>query len=95
MPLVLTIPVGSGLYVDDDKFTLIRIASEEKVMMRRERDKIVFEVTVFEGTEIDDDVIVQLGDRMTTKVARVAIAAPRSKILASEENYLAKKRAMR
>jgi hypothetical protein len=93
MALVLTIREGSGLYVNDDKFRLTRIASEQKVLLLRERDKISFEVTVFEGTEIDDDVVVQLGDRITTKEARLMITAPRSKILATEENYLAKKRA--
>jgi hypothetical protein len=92
MALVLTIREGAGLYVNDDKFTLRRITSQEKVLLMRERDKILFEVTVFEGTEIDDDVIVQLGDRITTKEARLMITAPRSKILATEENYLAKKR---
>jgi hypothetical protein len=92
MALVLTIREGSGLYVNDDKFTLSRIVSDEKVHLVRERDKIMFEVTIFENTEIDDDVIIQLGDRITTKVARLMITAPRSKILATEENYLAKKR---
>ena len=95
MALVLTIREGSGLYVNDDKFTLTRIASEQKVLLVRERDKTLFEVTVFEGTEIDGEVVVQLGDRITTKVARLMITAPRSKILATEENYLAKKRGMR
>lgn len=92
MPLVLTVREGSGLYINDDKFSLIRIASQEKVRVKRERDQVLFEVTIFEGTEIDDDVIVQLGDRITTKVARIMITAPRSKVIASEENYLSKKR---
>jgi hypothetical protein len=72
MALVLTMRTGESVYVDNDQFTLTRIASENKVMMMRQRDQALFEVTVSEKTEIDDDVVVQLGDRITTKAARIA-----------------------
>lgn len=87
MALVLTMRTGESIYVNNDKFTLTRIASENKVMMLRARDQILFEVTVFEGVEIDDDVVVQLGDRITTKAARISINAPRSKTILTEEKY--------
>jgi hypothetical protein len=87
MPLVLTLRQGGSLYVGNDKFTLTRIGAEDKVQMTRGRDGTPFEVTIFEKTEIDDDVFAQLGDRVTTKEARIAISASRSKLILSEENY--------
>jgi sRNA-binding carbon storage regulator CsrA len=87
MPLVLTLRAGESLYINDEKFSLTRIVSKDKVRMMRHRDKTLFELTVKEGVEIDDDVIAQLGDRITSKVARIAIDAPRSKLILSEDKY--------
>jgi len=87
MPLVLTLRAGESVYVNDEKFSLTRIVSRDKVQMTRHRDNILFELTVGEGVEIDDDVIVQLGDRITMKEARIAIDAPRSKVILSEDKY--------
>jgi len=74
-------------FFSESRFTLERIASEQKVYLVRDSDGVVFEVTVFENTEIDPDVVVQLGDRMTTKVARIQIEAPQRKLILSQENY--------
>jgi sRNA-binding carbon storage regulator CsrA len=92
MALVLTMRTGESIYVNNDQFTLTRIESKDKVMMLRARDQILFEVTVFEGVEIDEDVVVQLGDRITTKAARISIAAPRSKTILTEDKYQASKK---
>ena len=92
MALVLTMRTGESIYVNNDQFTLTRIASEDKVMMLRARDQVLFELTVSEKTEIDDDVVVQLGDRITTKAARIAIEAPRSKTILTEDKYQASKK---
>jgi hypothetical protein len=69
-----------------------RIVSADKVTILRHRDNILFEVTIFEKTEIDNDVIAQLGDRITTKAARVAIDAPRSILIVAEARYRAPKK---
>jgi sRNA-binding carbon storage regulator CsrA len=87
MALVLTVRLDESVYVQDEKYTLVQIASEDKVRLRRARDNVLFEVTIFEKTELNDDAVVQLGDRITTKVARLAIEAPRSTVILSEEKY--------
>lgn len=87
MPLVLTVRAGESFYVGDDKFTLSRIVSEDTVQMTRGRDSVIFEVTISENAELDEDVLVQLGDRITTKEARIMIDAPRSKLILSEDKY--------
>jgi hypothetical protein len=100
MALVLTLRTGEAFFVAAhkeieparDKFTMSRIVSEDKVTILRHRDKILFEVTIYEKTEIDDDVVAQLGDRITTKAARVAIDAPRSILIVAEDRYRAPKK---
>lgn len=89
MALVLTLRAGEDMFVDHDQFTLSRIVDESNVRFVRERDQAVFDVSTEEKTEIDEDVLVQLGDRITTKSVRIAIDAPRSKMLLTGVKYRA------
>ena len=70
MPLVITLRTGESLYVADSKFTLARIKSEDKVEIRRCTDGVVFAVSTDKKVEVEDEVFVQLGDRMTRRAAR-------------------------
>ena len=87
MALVLTLRAGEDFFVDHDQFTLARIVDDAHIQLVREKDQAVFEVSTDEKTEVDEDVLVQLGDRITTKAARIAIDAPRSKILLTGVKY--------
>lgn len=87
MGLVLTIRVKEDLYVDHEQFILSQIVSPEKVCIVRTRDGVVFEVTTAQRTQIDNEVEMQVGDRMTTKAARLVVDAPRTKIILPGEKY--------
>ena len=87
MAVVLTLRAGEDFFVDHDRFTLTRILDDTHVQLVREKDQAMFDVSTDEKAEIDEDVLVQLGDRITTKAARIAIDAPRSKMLLTGVKY--------
>ena len=87
MPLVLTLRRDEDFFVDNDRFILVAIVSDKHVRFRRDADSKMFDVISGQSTELDDDVIVSLGDRMTTKAARIAVDAPRERLILTGARY--------
>lgn len=87
MPLVLTLRRDEDFFVDDSRYILVAIVSDKHVRFRRASDSKLFDVVSGEMTELDDDVLVTLGDRMTTKAARVAVEAPRKRLILTGIRY--------
>jgi len=81
MGLVLTIRQGEDFFVDNDQFFLEKIISEDEVRIFRPKDGKKITASTKDMTDIQDDVSVQVADRITSKAARLVIEAPRTKLI--------------
>ncbi len=91
MGLVILLRAGEDFFIADERYVMSRIDGTT-LRIERPRDGAVFEITNDEMREIEPDVLVQAGDRVTTRAARVLIEAPRSKkILIGPKYRMARK----
>lgn len=86
MGLVISLRTGEDFFIADERYVLSGITGTT-VRLERPRDGAAFEITNDEMREIEPDVLVQTGDRMTTRAARVRIDAPRSKTILIGPKY--------
>ena len=86
MGLVISLRTGEDFFIADERYVLSAIAGTT-VRIERRRDGAAFEITNDELREIEPEVLLQTGDRMTTRAARVRIDAPRSKTILMGPKY--------
>lgn len=89
MPLNVTVRLGEDFFVGHTRYFLKEICSDGRARITRSNDGVAFEVSDDQKTEVENDVLLQLGDRMTTKAVRLVIDAPRSKLILLGDKYRA------
>jgi hypothetical protein len=87
MALVLGLYIGDSIYIGDDPVTLDKIVSDRQVVMRRVKDGVKFDIVGNKQCEVMPSVLIAMGDRSTTKMARIAITAPRNINIAHSDKY--------
>ena len=87
MALVLSMRERQDFYVEDERFVVEQVYSDTHFRIRRDSTGQVFDVTDEKATEIMPDVMVSAGDKQPNVLARVAIEAPRTMIIARGDNY--------
>lgn len=89
MALVLNMRPGDRVYVDDDPIDLVEIHDEAQAVVRaRDRE---YSVVDDRAVEVLPDVRLSIGDRAMPSSVRIAIQAPRDKLILREDKYLAMK----
>lgn len=89
MALVLLMKPRESLYVDDDKITLVEVVSEFQAVVKTKAG--IFDIVDDRATEVLPDVRLSLGEKALHSATRVAIQAPRDKIILREDKYFAGK----
>jgi hypothetical protein len=86
MGLVISLRAGEDFFIADERYVLSAITGTT-LRIERPRDGAAFDITGDEMREVEPDVLIQTGDRLTTRAARVRIDAPRSKTILIGPKY--------
>jgi hypothetical protein len=87
MSLVLGLRVGEDVFVDDERLVMVRVDSEQQTVIERTADGQQFKVVIGQNVEVIPGVRMAMGDRSTTKMARISIEAPRTRKILTGVRY--------
>lgn len=81
MALVLSLRRGQDFYVGDEQFVVTAIHSETSFSLLHVPSEKTHRITETEAVEVCPDVFVSAGEKPEAMVARVAIRAPRERLI--------------
>ncbi|MFO1157256.1 MAG: hypothetical protein U1E60_00300 [Reyranellaceae bacterium] len=86
MGLVISLRRGEDFFIADERYVVSEIVGTT-LRLERPRDGAAFQITNDAMREVEPQVLIQIGDRLTTKAAQVVINAPRSKTILIGPKY--------
>ncbi len=85
MALVLLMRPGESIFAGDDQITLREVVSEFQAVV--EAGGSLFDIVDDRATEVLPSVRLSIGDKALQSAVRIAIQAPRDKLILRKEKY--------